>query len=1212
MKGLTKKQLYIVWGGTFALFLLFIVLNGAFFCFLDAGALARRSSELLQKEEKAATEHLKHLLADPDSHEHHAEKKTATLYFGYQNDTIFYWSTNNDPVPYRLSEFGDLNQPTLELENGIYYPIVHEGGAYTFIALIPIYYKYPIENEYFSSGFAKFLQLPDNAGHSCDDTPFSVVSSHGESLCSIVFPKDCAFSGYKYKILFVLFLLCFLGALFCIYQSFFLAIYQKPKASTFLMGVVALAAISGIVIFTRYPAIIFNNPLFSSKYFAFSGFFPSLGQTFLLSLSAMVICFAAYDMSIFWRREPRKRNILWINTLFSLCSGALFILLFYIHDMLIENTTLFLDLSFIFNINIYSILLLVSLCCFSIAVFLLNLILSRALRFFSKKAFILFLITSAIAAVLAAAVIKFHISFAVLAFFWIMTPAVFIYYSKHNIQGRYLFYAVILLGIISTTILVGFTKKAERSHRLFLAEEFSHQGRQEDRELLFDNLSQNIMKDNSIRRFILNFNDSLPVKYDHAICDYIIRYYLNNYWPGYHHTINVCSPADTFYIAADHSNYSCFDFFNRQIETGGQKTLSPNLYLLNNESFSFTYLGIIDIKKADASLPNLIFFIEMHPIHPYRESGYPEFLVDQNALTLMDASRYSYAIYENEELEYSFGAVTYPLQLSKSAKWSSIGDYAFHKIGKYDQLHYRIGPDRTLVISTPLKNVPQILSPYIYMIFLYLGLMYGVLLFAHKQAMVTARSQVTAKLQRAILLVLSLVFLLISIAFFHFVGIFNIGKDMESLRQKTQSIISAINSLEGVYDTGDDNMNLNDMILDLSAVFYADINVYLPNGNLFITSSPNIFEKGLLSNLLNYEVYCKILHRREHSVVQGEYIGKKRYLSSYSAVYNSSGEVSYIINVTYFSHAGRYEYEIASFISTFINIYIIVFLLFLFTLLYLSNQITMPIRILTQDLGKIRIGQKNEKIEWHGKDEFSTLIEEYNRMIDELGVSAQRLADSEREGGWRDMAQQVAHEIKNPLTPMKLSVQHLQRTWKEKSELTPEQMERFAKSLIQQIDALAAIADEFSNFAKIPKSHLQPTSVEEIITAAIGVYDGSDVVFHVSGFENLTMNADAGLLLRVFNNLIKNAVQSYGSNQRKEEIWIEAKKINNQLVITVKDNGCGIPEEMLQRIFIPTFTTRSTGMGLGLSVVKTIVEEHHGIIFVESIEEKGTTFTMIF
>jgi nitrogen fixation/metabolism regulation signal transduction histidine kinase len=227
-----------------------------------------------------------------------------------------------------------------------------------------------------------------------------------------------------------------------------------------------------------------------------------------------------------------------------------------------------------------------------------------------------------------------------------------------------------------------------------------------------------------------------------------------------------------------------------------------------------------------------------------------------------------------------------------------------------------------------------------------------------------------------------------------------------------------------------------------------------------------------------------------------------------------------------------------------------------------------------------------------------------------LEISAQRLATSEREGGWRDMAKQVAHEIKNPLTPMRLTVQQLQRTRK-KSDHTPEQIERFCNTIIQQIDTLSDIANEFSYFAKTPTPHFEHVELKKILDASIDIYNNAAVKFHISGFDDLFMNVDQHLMLRVFNNLIKNAVESLES-QKNGQIFIDALKDDNILIISIKDNGHGISHDKLKNIFVPTFTTRSSGMGLGLSMVKTIVEEHHGTISVASEEEKGTVFTMKF
>jgi nitrogen fixation/metabolism regulation signal transduction histidine kinase len=171
-------------------------------------------------------------------------------------------------------------------------------------------------------------------------------------------------------------------------------------------------------------------------------------------------------------------------------------------------------------------------------------------------------------------------------------------------------------------------------------------------------------------------------------------------------------------------------------------------------------------------------------------------------------------------------------------------------------------------------------------------------------------------------------------------------------------------------------------------------------------------------------------------------------------------------------------------------------------------------------------------------------------------------------------------------------------------------MERFCNTIIQQIDALSDIAGEFSSFAKMPIPNFEVVELKQILSAAIEIYNNSPVSFHISGFDNVFMKADQHLMLRVFNNLIKNAVESFGG--QNGTVNITASRQDNLLTINIQDNGHGIPRDVLHRIFVPTFTTRSSGMGLGLSMVKTIVEEHNGTISVASEVGKGTVFTMRF
>jgi nitrogen fixation/metabolism regulation signal transduction histidine kinase len=261
----------------------------------------------------------------------------------------------------------------------------------------------------------------------------------------------------------------------------------------------------------------------------------------------------------------------------------------------------------------------------------------------------------------------------------------------------------------------------------------------------------------------------------------------------------------------------------------------------------------------------------------------------------------------------------------------------------------------------------------------------------------------------------------------------------------------------------------------------------------------------------------------------------------------------------------------------------------------------------------LRLGMVNEKIPWSRQDEIGQLVAEYNRMIEELERSANMLASSERERAWREMARQIAHEIKNPLTPMKLSAQYLEKAWLEKAPDWDQRLARFTKTIVEQIDALSVIATDFSDFAKMPEVNLEKVDLEEVIQFVLGLYlDTTPIRFEFkSGGSRLHILADRSQIIRVFTNLLNNAVQAI-DDQANGVIMITLEKDQNQVVVIIEDNGCGIPGDRRDRIFQPDFTTKTSGMGLGLAIVKAIMTAMNGEIGFTSKEGQGTVFIIKF
>jgi nitrogen fixation/metabolism regulation signal transduction histidine kinase len=230
-------------------------------------------------------------------------------------------------------------------------------------------------------------------------------------------------------------------------------------------------------------------------------------------------------------------------------------------------------------------------------------------------------------------------------------------------------------------------------------------------------------------------------------------------------------------------------------------------------------------------------------------------------------------------------------------------------------------------------------------------------------------------------------------------------------------------------------------------------------------------------------------------------------------------------------------------------------------------------------------------------------------MVDELEQSATKLAQSEREEAWREMAKQVAHEIKNPLTPMRLTVQSFQRKFDANDPDLKQKLKDYSETLIQQIDTMSSVASAFSNFASMPAQQNETLNVVEVVELALDIFNEDYIVFE-SLEKEIISKMDRTQLIRIITNLVKNAIQAIPLEKTEKKIVVTVKRVVNDVQISVKDNGIGIEKFNIDRIFEPKFTTKNSGMGLGLGIIKNIIENYKGTITFETQYGKGTTFTV--
>ncbi|HSN50859.1 MAG TPA: ATP-binding protein, partial [Bacteroidales bacterium] len=471
-----------------------------------------------------------------------------------------------------------------------------------------------------------------------------------------------------------------------------------------------------------------------------------------------------------------------------------------------------------------------------------------------------------------------------------------------------------------------------------------------------------------------------------------------------------------------------------------------------------------------------------------------------------------------------------------------------------------------------------------------------------------------SRLQLAMSSVLVASFLIIGVLMVYYIIRLNANKNLENLSDRAHSMLVELQHKIGTIDdiSTESPSNLEQLLTKFSNVYFSDVNMYGVDGELIATSRPEIFEAGLVSKMMNANAYWNMRSKHLSYYNLEETIGSHSYSSAYMPFYNEQNKLLAYLNLPYFTRQEDLKSEISTFLIAFINIYVFLIIIGLILSLIVSKYIIRPLSLLTGNIGRIGFGRKNEKLEWSRNDEVGKLVDEYNRMVLELERSAEILARSERESAWREMARQVAHEIKNPLTPMKLSVQHLQRAWKDQAPDWEDRLKRFTETMTEQIESLALIASEFSDFATMPAKNDEIIDIEDVIGKILILYQDISIRFQFERSEvPIFIMADRKQMIRVFTNLINNAVYAIGG-KTDGMITLSAIKENGSVLITVADNGSGISREQAEFIFQPNFTTKTSGMGLGLAIVKSIILGTGGEIQFYSEENKGTTFMIRF
>ena len=437
----------------------------------------------------------------------------------------------------------------------------------------------------------------------------------------------------------------------------------------------------------------------------------------------------------------------------------------------------------------------------------------------------------------------------------------------------------------------------------------------------------------------------------------------------------------------------------------------------------------------------------------------------------------------------------------------------------------------------------------------------------------------------------------------------------ERLDNKEENIKQSIDYAirETTYPVTTENIPLifKDEIYKIASIHKLQVNLYDLDGGLLISSKATISSENA-TKCIDAEVLNALSNTAEKKYVAKNMVNGETFLSSYTYITDAQFKPLAILNIPYLENDNRLDGELNEFLMRLGYTYMFMLIIAVVLALLLSKYITKTLRTISDKIKETRLEKRNAKIEIKSStEEISNLVNSYNSMIDELEESAVKLATSEREQAWREMAKQVAHEIKNPLTPMRLSVQSFQRKFDPTDPSIKLKVDEFSKTLIQQIDTMSSIASAFSNFAKMPAQQNEMLNVVDVVKMALDIFT-EDYITFVPEEEEIIAKFDRTQLIRVVTNLIKNGIQSIPEDALNPKILVTVTALNNTVKITVQDNGIGISDDTKPKVFEPKFTTKTSGMGLGLAMVKNIVETYNGTITFISEIGKGTTFIVTF
>lgn len=1226
-----KRRIYIVG----AIFLMFSLAIGMEFIFTKDRNLRTYASRIelsLQKKEAKVWEILKdtayinRMYKGMDKLNSHDQRVDLERLNGltsepfniclYENDSLVFWTNTNVFLKgEQLSVYA--HEPELnklqKLQNGHHVLIKksfesQEVESRYAIALIPIRNNYSLESAHLQNRFiSEKNQIPKEIIFSSKLNQYPIHSNDGDTLSWITSDGDFK-DKTQLKWILVIYLLGFitLGVLINDVAIALVKKYRPWIGAAFLISV-----IFGIRYLTVYFE--FTNNFSTLQSFSETFSTPVLNSTSSLGDLLINIILLLW-MMVFFHREfevqkfegvslPIRYGLTGLNY-FSIILGILMIT--GVFKSLVMDSQIAFDFDNVLNLNFYSFLAILGIILLLIALFLFShrMMLTIVKIGLNKNQRLLAFCAAMVFSIPVILLTDLNLEPWPILFVAITFIGAFdLFIDHHSPNMTWLVIWLVLFSSFSSLLLFKYNNDKDFEIRKAYAYELAN-FRDSLAEESFSSLRPTIDNDTNIRS--LTANSSL---YTEQELEDLVEHHFSGNKYLYH---NYSFSLSAFRLAEgssliDEQKDSLIYLQNRYNEA--RQTAHAGLKF-------FLESGNYLMRTEIAGEYPLVLFLEFEHKPSSHSKVYTELLLDQQYKDLRNLSQYDYAIYKDNILVGEQGG-EYTNTLTEELPPEGETKNLLYTSERSELIYHAPGG----VVVKIGKDMGGYLKPVSLFSYLFGMLILTVIILAIINAFTNALPEalhfsftktpsLRNRIQFAVIALILISFAIIGlVSVWHFQQIpaeYHAGR---LDRKVSAAKANAAHEIAHRLAISGDDIDLSELVDPLSEIHRLDINVFDLNGNLISSSEEDIFRKGIIAPKMCAHAFQSLSKLGESREDQEERIGFLSYTSAYIPLKDPEGKVLAYLGLPYYDEQRQLESDVSGFMGTLLNVYVFLLLIAGGLAIAVANSITKPISDLGDSLKRLKLG-RNEPLKWDSKDELGDLIAQYNIMIKKLEESTDLLAQSERDSAWREMAKQVAHEIKNPLTPMKLSIQYMLHAYQSNPNNIKPLIERVSKTLVEQIDSLSQIASEFSNFAKMPQAENIKFLLNDLVISVHSLFANERQDMDISLFvpdRMFYVFADKNHLTRVLNNLIKNAIQAI-PDSREGKIELKLTQKDDRVLIRVSDNGVGISEEMKEKVFVPNFTTKNSGTGLGLAISKNIIEAFNGKIWFETEVGLGTDF----